>query len=144
MNDNFKLDDLPKHNIYQVPENYFERLPMRIMERTVSAPVTQSWQTNMFWRPVRMAIAPLVLLLVFLGVFYLNMPQDTEKGALNLASLNNQEIVDYLSTYAKLESADFAELSSIERHELTADLLNIDSKTAEAELEYYQINTIDY
>ncbi len=144
MKDNFKLDELPKHNIYQVPENYFDRLPMRIMERTAAAPASHTWQINPIWRSLRMVVAPLVLLLVFLGVFYLNIPVKSDSGPLDLAALHNQEIVDYLSTYATLESEDFADLNTIEKQELTADVLNVSATTAEEELEYYHLNQIDY
>lgn len=144
MKDNFKLDELPKHTIYQVPDTYFDRLPMRIMERTAAAPARHTWQINPIWKSLRLVVAPIVLLLVFLGVFYLNMPVKSDSGPLDLATLHDQEIVDYLSTYATLESEDFADLNSIEEQELTADVLNVSAKTAEEELEYYNINHIDY
>lgn len=143
MKDNFKLEDLPKHNIYQVPENYFDRLPMRVMERTAAAPA-HTWQTNNLWRSTRMVVAPLVLLLVFLSIFYLNMPARTSIESINLAALQDQEIMDYLSTFATLESNDFAELNGIEGHEITADFLNVSAVTAEEELEYYNLKDIDY
>jgi len=143
MKDNFKLSDIPKHNIYQVPENYFDQLPMRVMERTAAAP-EHTWQSNTVWQSLRIMAAPLVLLLVFVGVFYLNKPVDSNTASLDLASLDNQEIVNYLSTYATLESADFAELNSIQEQELTADVLNVSAKNAEEELEYYDFNQIDY
>lgn len=144
MKDNFKLDELPKHNIYQVPDNYFDRLPMRIMERTAAAPATHIWQMHALWKSLRMVVAPLLLLLVFLGVFYLNMPDPSDSSPLSMAALHDQEIVDYLSTYAILESEDFADLNSIEEQELTADVLNVSATTAEEELEYYNLNQIDY
>lgn len=143
MRENFKLSDIPKHNVYQVPENYFEQLPRRVMDHAVAAPA-QTWQTASIWKPVRMVVAPLVLMLVFLGVFYLNMPVQPAAGSMALGSLQDQEIVHYLSTYATLESADFADLNSIGRQDLTADFLNISAKTAEEELEYYHIKNIDY
>lgn len=143
MKDNFKLSDIPKHNIYQVPENYFDRLPMRVMERTTAAP-TRSRQTGVLWKPARMILAPLVLLLVFMGVFYLNMPSGNGIENMNLAMLQDHEIMEYLSTYAVLETNDFANLNAIEEQEIMADFLNVSPTTAEEELEYYNIKDIDY
>jgi hypothetical protein len=143
MKDDFKLNDIPKHNIYQVPENYFDRLPMRVMERTAAAP-THYWQVSTFWKPVRIILAPLVLLLVFIGVFYLNVPSDNGIDNMNLATLQNDEIMEYLSTYAVLETNDFVNLNTIEEQEMTAEFLNISATTAEEELEYYNIKNIDY
>ena len=144
MKDNIKLNELPRHNIYQVPENYFERLPLRVMERTAAATAPETSQLTLLWQSVRMVIAPFVLLLVFLGVYYLNMPAAPEQHTIGIASLQDDEIVDYLSTYATLESNDFADMNTLEAQELTAEVLNVSATNAEEELEYYNIQQIDY
>jgi len=145
MNKDFKLSDLPKRNMYQVPEAYFNRLPTRIMARTAAAETLQpAWQQSL-WRPLRLTLAPLVLLLVFVGVFYLNISDRPTPAPADFASLAEVEIMDYLtSNDTQLETADFAELNSLADQELTADFLNVSQKAAEDELVYYRINDEDY
>ncbi|MDX5422283.1 MAG: hypothetical protein LPK07_14550 [Hymenobacteraceae bacterium] len=145
MNKDFKLSDIPKHNVYQVPEGYFDRLPARVMERTAAAEKQQvPWRPGL-WRPVRLALAPLLmLLLVFVGVYLTNQPAQPEDQVLNLARVSETEIMDYLSSYAILESSDFAELNNLREQELPAELLNVTPTAAEEELEYYHLNDIDY
>jgi len=141
MRKDFKLSDVPKRNMYQVPEDYFDRLPTRIMARTAAAEVPQpAWQQSM-WRPLRLALAPLVFLLVFVGVYYFNISKSPEQTTADFAALAEVEIVDYLTgNDAQLETADFAELTSLSNQELTADFLNVSQQAAEEELEYHPID----
>ncbi|OKL39949.1 hypothetical protein [Pontibacter flavimaris] len=140
-----KLSDIPRRNPYQVPEGYFDRLPMRVMERTAAREQEQvAWLPNL-WRPLRLAMAPLLLLLlVFVGVFYYSMTAGQEKQLMNLARVSDTEIVDYLSAYTTIETTDFAELNTLREQELPADVLNVSATAAEEELEYYNLNNIDY
>lgn len=140
---NISLNDLPKHNVYQVPEDYFDRLPMRIMERTAEAPQHQ-WLPVQVWGSLRVAIAPLVLLLLFIGVFYFSLKSQPEQQALNLAAVPDTEIVDYLTANTTVESADLAELNTLQKQELAAEFLNVSSAAAEEELEYYHLRDTDY
>lgn len=140
---NITLNDLPKHNVYQVPEDYFDRLPMRIMERTVTEPQHQ-WLPAQLWQQLQVVMAPLVLLLMFVGVFYFSMETQPAQQVINLAAVNDTEIVDYLTTNSNLESADLAELNTFQQQELTSEFLNVSSKAAEEELEYYHLRDTDY
>lgn len=140
---NITLSELPKHNIYQVPENYFDKLPMRVMERTATAP-QQDWLPAQLWQNLRVAIAPVVMLLLFVGVLYVNIAPKPEQQAAEFATLHNTEIMDYLTSYATIESNDFAEMTTLREKELTADVLNVSSAAAEEELEYYHLRDTDY
>ncbi|HEY4651222.1 MAG TPA: hypothetical protein VIG72_07395 [Pontibacter sp.] len=139
----FKLSDLPKHNVYQVPEDYFDRLPTRIMERTAAAPQTH-WLPAQVWQSLRIAVAPLMLLLLFVGVFYFGTESQPEPHTFNLARVPDTEIVNYLTAYSTVESADLAELNKLQKQELTAEFLNVSAADAEEELEYYHLNDTDY
>jgi hypothetical protein len=140
-----KLSDIPKRNVYEVPEKYFDRLPAQIMARTAAAgyDAPAPWYAALR-KPLRLALAPLVLLLVVGVVYFANLNQRAERQVINLATVSDTEIVNYLSTYAVLESTDFADLRSLEQQELAVEFLNISPKAAEEELEYYQLDTIDY
>lgn len=140
---NFNLSDLPKRNVYQVPEDYFDRLPMRIMERTVTAP-QQAWLPAQVWQQLHVAMAPLMLLVLFVGVFYFGLASRPEQQSLHMAAVTDTEIVNYLTAYSTVESADLAELNTLQEQELTSDFLNVSSAAAEEELEYYHLRDTDY
>ncbi len=139
----FKLSDLPKHNVYKVPEGYFERLPMRVMERTAGAGEPEQAWFAAVWKPVRVAMAPLLLLAMFVGVYLFNVPSQPQPFTNSLSYVGEAEIVDYLSNDIYLETADFAELA-IANQEMTVDFLNISSASAERELDYYQLADLAY
>ncbi|AKD01843.1 hypothetical protein POKO110462_22145 [Pontibacter korlensis] len=144
MKKEIKLSDIPKRQPYQAPEGYFDRLPMRVMERTAAKEQEQTtWLPNL-WRPLRLAVAPLLLLLLFVGVYFYSKSSESEKQIINLATVSDTAIMDYLSTYATLETADFAELNNLREQELPAEVLNVSATAAEEELEYYNLNDIDY
>ena len=143
MNEDFKLEDLPKHNIYQVPEHYFDRLPMRVMERAaVAEKQVPAWQQGL-WAQLRVAVAPLVLLLFFIGAFLFTQQQQKKSEYYAVQPLAEHEIIDYLSYNEDLETADLAELNTLAKQEFTEDFLNISSTAAEEELEYYHIRHIE-
>lgn len=144
MKKEIRLNDIPKRNVHQVPEGYFDRLPARIMERTAAREHVSAtpWYAAL-WRPARLAAAPLILLLLFIGVYYFTIRQEPLYTGVAFASLTEDEIVEYLDTYARIEDADLAEYSVADQ-ELTADYLNITSTAAEEELEYYDLNDIEY
>ncbi|MFT2007947.1 hypothetical protein ACMA1I_04665 [Pontibacter sp. 13R65] len=141
-----KLNNIPKHNIYKVPEGYFDRLPQQVMERTAHQGAGVASPAFSYWKPVRLALAPLVLLLLFGSVFFLNMQQEQKQVDINAYAtvLADTEIVAYLSTaYVDLETSDFEELN-LTKQELTSDFINISPETAEKELEYYQLSNLNY
>ncbi|MBB6611186.1 hypothetical protein H7F15_09070 [Pontibacter sp. Tf4] len=137
------LSDLPKHNVYEVPDDYFDRLPMRIMERTAAAPKS-GWVSVQLWQNLRMAIAPLVLLLLFVGVFFFGLESQPEQAAFNIAAVSDAEIVDYLTAYSTVESNDLAELNTLQKQELASEFINVSAADAEAELEYYHLKDTEY
>ncbi|MHC2990086.1 hypothetical protein OB13_00195 [Pontibacter sp. HJ8] len=144
MKKDLKLDDIPKHNIYEVPEKYFDRLPSQIMERTAARGYTPAPWYSALWKPVRLALVPLVLLLVVGSLYIANLKDQSSQQVIHLATVPDADIVNYLSTYAVLESTDFADFTSISEQELTSEFLNVSPKAAEAELEYYELDTIEY
>ena len=144
MKKDFKLSDLPKRNIYEVPDKYFDRLPTQIMERTAGAGYSPAPWYAAAWKPLRMALASLALLLAVGVVYFTQLRNQSEEQVIHLATVADDDIMDYLSTYAILESGDFAELNSVSDQEMTADFLNVSATAAEEELEYYQLELNDF
>jgi hypothetical protein len=109
-----KLDDLPKKNIYPVPDRYFDQLPGRVMARvrekeSANNPVTMLT----FWRQpfLRGALAGLALVLsfIFIYTFRFDPPQPTPNDVL-LSDVTEKEALEYLMASDQLEAQDLTGL----------------------------------
>ncbi len=94
-NKKFNLENIPKENIFKVPENYFENLTSRIESQTYSYSQTKtipvvSWSKKKTWASVAACSAIAVL-----GFFTLIPKQDSLENEA-LAGVQNKEIVNYL------------------------------------------------
>ncbi|MCJ8164645.1 hypothetical protein MKJ04_07290 [Pontibacter sp. E15-1] len=145
MKKHLKLSDIPKHNIHRVPDGYFDRLPRRIMERTAMQEEVAgipAWLAHLS-RPLRFAVAPLLLLFVFVGAYLFGTQQASQQMDFSIAALTNTEIMDYLDLYAQVETSDMEEFVDLNQN-LTAEFLNVSPSAAEEELYYYQLDDLDY
>lgn len=104
-NEKFDLGNLPKENIFKVPENYFENLTSRIESQTSTQSKIVSltrWTKKRTWSSVAACLAIAVL-----GYFTL-MPMQDSLGNEVLAGVQNKEIVNYL-IQENLDQTDVAE-----------------------------------
>ncbi len=108
------LANLPKKNVFQTPENYFENLSSRIEARVIQSKskgvLEVSWSARRTWLS-----AAACLLLLVLGWFTLQPKQD----GLNpdaLKGVGNQELVQYLNKQNLVEK-DVVEL--LDNHTVT-------------------------
>ncbi len=107
-----RLDDLPKRNLFSVPDEYFDDLPQRIQARvSKSAPVRQpAFTISWNWQRTIVSLAS-VSLVVFL--IFQTMPR--KQGALGtelLSTVETEAIVDYLHSQ-NLTAFDIEQLSKI-------------------------------
>ncbi|MFN8808304.1 MAG: hypothetical protein ACK5WO_02040, partial [Cyclobacteriaceae bacterium] len=65
-----KLEDIPKKNVFDVPDGYFEKLPGVIQSRVAKPERQANWNP---WLITRVAVP--VLLLVGAGIFWFSQPQ---------------------------------------------------------------------
>ena len=104
-NENFKLENISKSNVFKVPENYFNYLSVRIQEQTSNQkrviPLI-SWSKKRTWGSIAACTA-----IGILGYFTL-MPQQDSLGNESLAGVQNQEIINYL-IQENVNQTDFAE-----------------------------------
>ena len=91
-----KLENIPKKNIYQVPDGYFDKLPgmiqARVAEERVKPQVTFSWINTLKY-------AFPVLLIAGAGFFWYiqTTGQPTDPGAI-LATVDTDDLVAYINT----------------------------------------------
>ena len=136
MKPKFNLEELKRENVYSVPEDYFDKLPNRIMQRVTASP-EKAGALNWIPAPWRMALAGSGFAAVFATVFMLNFNEQQPDFSGQLAQINDTEIVNYLLASEQLERTDLALLNSSEQdftHEfLTADETAINEVLADEE-----------
>jgi len=112
-----KLDDIAKTNIFEVPEGYFDRLPMRIQAQLEERQVRQP---RFAWKlAVRYAL-PLVIVGFTLVYFLRPKIHQTEEL---LASVSNENLIAYLDD-SEITSNDLLEMANF--NETEVDSLNRD------------------
>lgn len=113
MEDKFKLENLPKRNVYQVPEGYFDKLPSVIMQRVEPAGESRvrSW-FGLRYYSLRVALATLVTGGILATGLYLNQTPASEPAPVaSLSEIPNEEIMQYLLASGKVDPMDMADLS---------------------------------
>jgi len=95
-----KLDDIPKKNVFEVPEGYFDRLPAIIQSRiSVSRPPTAGIP---FWSKSLRYALPVVLLLGA-GIFWYQDYSGYVSSKVNvqseLASIHPDQLAAYLNDH---------------------------------------------
>lgn len=104
-NEKIDIENLRKENIFKVPENYFNDLPMRIQAQTSGktkvVPLI-SWSKKRTWASIAACSV-----IGILGYFTL-MPQQDSLGNESLAGVQNQEIINYL-IQENINQSDVAE-----------------------------------
>lgn len=104
-NERIDIENLRKENIFKVPENYFNDLPLRIQAQTSGktkiVPLI-SWSKKRTWASIAACSV-----IGILGYFTL-MPKQDSLGNESLAGVQNQEIINYL-IQENINQADVAE-----------------------------------
>lgn len=90
-----KLEDIPKKNIFEVPDGYFEQLPARVQARISGG--RQSRSASWSWtRSIRYALPVLVAIGLFAGWWLKQAPEDPEAI---LATIEAEQLAAYLEEY---------------------------------------------
>ena len=88
-----KLEDIPKKQVFEVPDGYFEKLPGIIQSRMTETSVKEHWSP--FYRYGLRFALPAVLLLAF-GIFWYQHSQENKSAEGILASIQTEDLVAYL------------------------------------------------
>jgi len=112
-----KLDDIPKKNIFEVPEKYFDEMALNIQAKTEKLSKRETFSAWSF--TFRYAL-PVVVLLI--GSVYVLKPKEVEQDTeAILSSIPSEHLVDFLHE----SNATEAELlEAINLNENDADSLN--------------------
>ena len=108
-----KLDDIPKKNIFEVPDGYFDRLPLKIQAKVETATTTHSLAV---WNLALRYALPVVIVAVALVYYFKPKSYQTEEL---LAEISNEHLVAFLSE------------SEINEHELL-EIVNFNESDADS------------
>ncbi|QMU29731.1 hypothetical protein [Adhaeribacter radiodurans] len=128
MKEDFKLENLPKSNLYRVPDKYFEKLPGVIMERVNPGTLTteNNWLSSL-WTTYRIAFTSVFLLIsfvaAFLGAQNLSVINNSASG-INLVNISRGDALEYVLLQDEVDSRDMAELSFTDA-DLSTDFTNL-------------------
>lgn len=87
-----KLDDIPRKNIFDVPEGYFDQLPARVQAR-ISASSRDRSASWSWTGALRYALPALVAVALFTGWWLKQGPEDPEAI---LATIEAEQLAAYL------------------------------------------------
>jgi hypothetical protein len=104
-----KLEDIPKKQVFEAPEGYFDSLPGIVQARVA----TQAGSPSLVWLPALKYALPILVIAVGL-IWYMNAGK-TETPEQMLASIEAIDIEDYLdesdmTTEDLLEHIDYNQL----------------------------------
>ena len=85
-----KLEDIEKKQIFEVPDGYFEKLPLRIQERVSKKSTSFRWLRSSAFRIAMPVAAALVVAVVWFNPF--NKPTIEQE----LASIDETELLAFL------------------------------------------------
>ena len=94
-----KLEDIKKENIYQVPDGYFDNLPMRIQSRISDNKEPAFFPTINWNLAVKVAIPSLIVVVALVLTFFnRNINSSYHDVETILAQVSSEDLVDYLQT----------------------------------------------
>lgn len=107
-----RLEDIPKKNMYQVPDGYFDQLPGRIQSRITSQPAETR---PLFTYVVRYALPVLLIGAVAFWYYETSQPGAPQTAEEILASIDTESLITYL------QESDVSTEELVEIIELTSD-----------------------
>jgi hypothetical protein len=111
-----KLDEIPKKNVFEAPDGYFEKLPSIIQSRVSSHGRSHS---PTFRFALRFAL-PLILLAVVAAALWISRPDPAIEAESILATVQTKDLVSYLkeSEFTTDELLDAVELRAEDADEI--------------------------
>lgn len=120
-----KLEDIPKKEIFTVPDGYFDKLPGLIQARVAAPDRSREFLPAFSWK-----VALPAAMVVAAGIFWLTSPAEPKDAESILASVETHDLVAYLNESEEvsvdevLESVEFndSDVDDIESEVYILDL----------------------
>ena len=108
----FKLDELPKSNVFTTPDRYFEELPT-IVQTKAAASTKRSGALSLSPLFYRLTAASLIVLVVAIGYFNISNTNTSTDIAGLIDEVSTEELVAYLDD-SDLSTDEFLAMVNIE------------------------------
>ena len=135
-----KLEDIPKKEIFNTPEGYFDKLPAIIQARVATR---HSNTTSTVFIFSLKYVLPFMILFVIGFLWFSKSNQPTDVDGI-IAAVQTEDLVAYLdesdiTTEEVIESADFSttDIHEIENEIYKLDSTNGNSKNARNEIDWF-------
>lgn len=136
-----KLEDIPKEQIFQVPERYFDELPMIIQTRIAKKETTKWWQVYLTpassWK-VALATAVIALIVVFSGVFKSSTIGVSVDSM--LAEVSLEDLIEYVE-YSDISTDEI--LAELDLSDYDIEFLMGEDIKLIDDSEFYDLDAID-
>lgn len=113
---NIKLDELPKKQLYSVPEDYFKELPSIIQARVVKP--EQARTPALVWSSALRYALPVIALVMMLVYFGVRLKNDDIDVQAMIDEIPTEELISYI-TESEITTDEL--LSLIDLNELDVD-----------------------
>ena len=127
-----KLEDIPKNEIFNVPEGYFEGLPAKIQARIESK---KPFRKRSFVFSYKLQYVLPVVALLAVGIYWFSVSGQPKDAESLVASVQTEDLIAYLNesditTEDLLESVDY---NSIDIEEIESEVYGLNLDTLEIE-----------
>ena len=134
----FKLDELPKTQVYSVPDGYFENLPTIIQARVAKPEASESLVVN--WSSALRLALPALALVLMVVYFGLRLKNDDIDVQAMLVDIPTEELISFLadSDISTEEILSLVDLASFDIDGMVEDNIQLlDDNEWDAILEEY-------
>jgi hypothetical protein len=131
-----KLEDIPKKQIFEVPEGYFEKLPGIIQSRVTQQREEKKWWLEYHYS-LRLALPAIILLVVGI-IWFSDTPKELNAENI-LASIQTEDLITYLSE-GELTTEELLEHVALDAQ----DINTIEESVYEFELTDSELEEIFY
>jgi len=95
INHKIKLDEMPKKQVYSVPDGYFDNLPTIIQSRVINPEASESWARN--WTSSLKYALPALALVLMVTYFGVRLNKDSIDVQAMLDDIPTEELVTFLA-----------------------------------------------
>jgi len=132
-----KLDEIPKKNIFEVPDDYFDQLALKIQAKTeITSPARR---TISGWSFALRYALPVVLLVI--GAVIVLKPKAVQDTEQLLASIPTEHLVAYLHE-SEIGEAELLEAINFDDSDVDSLNMHVHTQYATDDLEVIEIKSV--
>ncbi|HTH56252.1 MAG TPA: hypothetical protein VL728_09415 [Cyclobacteriaceae bacterium] len=132
-----RLDEIPKKNVFEVPDGYFDQLALKIQAKTET--ISPAKKTISGWSfALRYALPVLLLVIGGIIVWKPKTVQDTEQL---LASIPTEHLIDYLHE-SEIAEAELLEVINFDDRDVDSLNVHVHTQYAIDDLEMNEIKSV--